>query len=207
MKKPMLDVRWLANVERSQLDRVLLEYELISRSFVPWLLHVMANAKDEAVRQLVMPNLLEENGEFGKNNSHHALYLKMLDSLGLKYGTFRHANFTIDAEEAFRTIFRGEDTYRSLCVLGPAIEAISSDFLGPMYDRVKQYYGDAPRHMIYFPLHLCEMEDEHAKCIEQALSILEAKNPRLAKNRSKFVKEGIKIFQEFWNNMRIEVKG
>lgn len=197
----ILDVNWLKTVEKEKLNRVLLEYELISRNFVPWLLHVMANAEDERVRQLLLPNLNEECGEYKKNNSHHTLYLKLIKSFGLKPQEFNHDELTVKTEKAFKNIFRGSDTYRSLCIIGPAIEAISSDFLYPIYEGVKKHYGDST-HMIYFTLHLSEMEDEHAGFIEEAIRLMEEKNPKLKSKRMKYVHEGICIFETFWNGLK-----
>jgi pyrroloquinoline quinone (PQQ) biosynthesis protein C len=197
----VLDVSWLKSLDKGGLDRVLLEYELISRNFVPWLLFVMANAEDERVRNLLLPNLNEECGEPRKNNSHHALYLRMIKSFGLQPEDHSHAPSTVRAEKSFRDIFRGGDTYRSLCVIGPAMEAISSDFLTPMYEGVKKHHGES-KHLIYFTLHLSEMEDEHAGSIERAISLMEEKCPGLKGKKSEHTQEGITIFEAFWGDLK-----
>lgn len=195
-----LDVKWLTKAKKETLIKVLLEYDLIQKRFVPWLCHIMANTEHERVRQLLLPNLNEECGDFRKKNSHHDLYLKMLEYNKISVTNHKFSKLTIETDKKYTQLFSSKNTYRSLCAIGPGIEAISSDFLFPMYIAVKNIYGDS-KHMIYFTLHLSEMEDEHANCIENAMRIMENENPKLLLKKEAYINEGIEIFRNFWDNL------
>ena len=195
-----LNVEWLMGDSKETLVGALLEYDLIQRNFVPWLCQIMANAKNERVRQLLLPNLIEECGSFRRKNSHHDLYLKMLECNNISVTNHKFSSLAIETEKRYTKLFSSKNTYRSLCAVGPGIEAISSDFLYPMYQGVLKHFGDS-RHLIYFTLHLSEMEDEHANCIEAAMGIMEKENPGLLKKREIYINEGIEIFRNFWDNL------
>lgn len=195
-----LDVKWLNNVQKETLIKVLLEYNLIQKNFVPWLCHIMANTENERIRQLLLPNLIEECGDFRKKNSHNDLYLRMLKFNNINVANHKYSKLTIETEKKYTKLFSSKNTYRSLCAIGPGIEAVSSDFILPMYIAVKNIFGES-KHMIYFTLHLSEMEDEHADCIEDAMRIMEKDNPKLLDKREAYIKEGIEVFRNFWDNL------
>jgi len=195
-----IDAKWLMECDKELIAAALMEYELIQRKFVPWICQIMANAENEKVRQLLLPNLIEESGSFGRQNSHHDLYLKMLERNKINVQNHTFDQLTLNTEKNFTKIFKSNNTYRSLCVVGPGIEAISADFLYPMYQGVLRNFGNS-RSLIYFTLHLSEMEDNHANCIEKAMKIMENENPKLLKKKDKYINEGIEIFKVFWVNL------
>lgn len=202
--KKKLDLSWLGELDKKDLTNVLLEYDLIQKSFVPWLCLTMANARNERVGQLLLPNLMEECGDYRKQNSHHDLYLKMLGSNNIDISCHAYSKLTLDTAREYTELFSSDNTYRSLCVIGPGIEAVSSDFLTPLYLAVRKLFGDS-RHLIYFTIHLSEMEDEHVNCIEQAIELVESDSPEMRLYRAKYEQEGIALMQRFWDGLREQI--
>lgn len=200
-----IDARWLMEANKQTLVGTLSEYDLIQRSFVPWLCHIMANTENERVRLLVLPNLIEECGNFRRKHSHQYLYRRMLKSNGISVANHKFSKLTIETGKRYTKLFSSKNTYRSLCAVGPGIEAISSDFLYPMYQGVLKHFGDAG-HLIYFTLHLSEIENDHASSIEDAMRILEDENPKLLKKKEKYINEGVEIFKNFWDNLPKPIK-
>ena len=165
----IIDAEWLLNINKENLTSLLLEFRYYFKRFSPSLALIIGNAEDEYVRQLIMPNLIEECGELNGSDSH----LRQLDNLLISCGIVHYENHkpmdsTYINEKWFFELYKGSNTYSSLCALGPATEAISGNFLFIMKEAVLKTFNDLSPNVTYFDSHLSEMEDLHVENIMKA---------------------------------------
>jgi len=193
-------LNWLTKLNSEELKLVLLEYRYLVHRFTPWLGLLVAKSKSEKVRQLLLPNLIEESGNIKGELSHLSILDNLLKSCQIQDpSVYKATNKTILTEKWFYSLFNSGNTYKGLCVIGPATEAISHQFLLPLYEAVKANcpYAD----MTYFDIHLSEIEDEHAKQIEFAIQEMQATKKSIIKKRNRYIIEGIEKHSSFWNNL------
>lgn len=199
-----LQLNWLTKLSSNELKITLLEYRYLVHRFTPWLGLLIAKSKNEKVRQLLLPNLIEESGSIEGELSHLSILDNLLKSCHIQDpSVYQATKETILTETWFYSLFNSGNTYKGLCVIGPATEAISHQFLLPMYEAVKANWPYAD--MTYFDIHLSEIEDEHAKQIESAIQEMEVASKSIIKTRNRYVMEGIEKHSSFWNNLQSAV--
>jgi pyrroloquinoline quinone (PQQ) biosynthesis protein C len=166
----------------------------------------MARTNNQRIRQLLLTNLYEECG-LKEEDSHVSLLEKTIKSVGIKTipETYTPFIFTRQLEEWFYNTYDSYDTYKSLCVLGPATEAISAQFLLPFKNAVLKVFNERDVSVEYFEIHLSETEAKHADNCEEALSLLEKEDKSLCLLRDQYTNEGIEIHNKFWKYLKINV--
>lgn len=203
-----VDTSWLADLAPECMGTVMLEYRFLVRRFPQWLLLTAGRCEDEYVRQLLLPNIVEECGLVGEVPSHLELLDRCCYSLGLSGPSFYRPSIeTRDLEAWFYEIFLRRDVYRCLCVLGPGTEAISEYFLLPLERGIKRLYPEESIDLRYFAAHKAEVEGEHAEDIERALAYLEGKASQnelasLGRIRERWARAGLMAHSRFWANVK-----
>ena len=195
-----LNLNWLENISIEKNQFILNEYRYLVHRFTQWMGLTISKTQNETVRQLILPNFVEESGTIEGTKSH----LKMLDNLFLSTGIKDYLNYkptkkTKKIEESFYNTFDSNNTYKSLCVLGPSTEALSEQFLIPLMSVTLKHFPNADRE--YFEIHLSELEDEHAISIDKAIADMELKDNSLQKNKSEFIEFGFDLHKQFWTNL------
>lgn len=198
--KSELNLNWLKSISVEHNQLILKEYRYLVHRFTLWMGLTISKTENEVVRQLILPNFVEESGSINGAKSH----LKMLDDLIHSVGIEKPVEYTPSAEtkrieQTFYSIYDEGDTYKSLCVLGPSTEAISHQFLQPLSDITLKNFPKADT--AYFDTHLSEVEDEHAIAIEKAISIMEEQDLSLILNKGNFINLGFNLHREFWKNI------
>lgn len=201
--KRKLEVGWLSELDSFAFQKVLCEYRYLVHRFTPWLGLIISKTDEERVRQLLLPNFVEESGSIGGTISH----LKMLDNFLLSCGIqrpdeYRALQSTIETEQWFYNLFDSGNTYASLCAIGPSTEEISGQFLQPMLEATKIIFGESKVDFTYFDAHLSEMEVEHVRCIQEAIDFMEGKNPLLKNDSEKWINESIRRHSFFWDSLK-----
>lgn len=199
-------LEWLMGLNKAQMQRVLLEYRFYVRRFVPWVALIMARTSSLKIRQLLITNLYEECGLYVED-SHVSLLDKTIKSVGIEISPEFHKPylFTQDLEEWFYDTYNNYNTYKSLCVLGPATEAISAQFLLPFKNAILHVFNDRNICIEYFDIHLSEVEANHAINCEEALSLMENEDKSLRLLREQFTLEGIEAHNKFWAYLKLNV--
>jgi pyrroloquinoline quinone (PQQ) biosynthesis protein C len=202
------NLEWLSNLDEVQMHRLLLEYRFLVRRFVSWVALIIARTDNNKIRQLLIKNILEECGE-NEENSHIFLLDKTILSTGYKLDPRLHIPYltTKEIEHFFYSTFNSKDVYKSLCVLGPATEAISSEFLSPFKKALITVFNEQKIETKYFDLHLSEIEKEHAASCEKALQIMELEDRNLFLKKHDYVESGIKQHQLFWEQLKLNLNG
>lgn len=202
MKIAKIEVDWLANLNKDELKMVLLEYRYLVHRFTPWIGLLISKTNIDKVRQLLMPNFVEESGCSRESNVPHLTLLdNLLKSVGIEYPeNYTPTENTFKTEKWFYNLFDSGNTYKGLCVIGPATEAISHQFLMPLKDGICTNFATAD--MTYFDVHLSELEDEHAKSIDDAIDYFETLDKSAITFKTEFIQEGIKTHSKFWKSIK-----
>ena len=205
----VIDADWVSELSAAAIRQVLLEYRFLVHRFPQWLLLVAGRCEDERVRQLLIPNIVEECGEIAGALSHLSLLDLCLSSLGVKnHYDYSVSDETRNIEGWFYRVFLTETVYRSLCVLGPGTEAISEEFLWPLERAVRRNFDGVD--LRYFDAHRPAVEGDHAEAIEAALLYYEEKATSeeihsLSCTREEWTRKGQGAHAYFWEALKDRV--
>lgn len=195
-----INLSWIENISLEENRLVLQEYRYLVHRFVQWMGLTISKSDNETVRQLLLPNFVEECGIIGKSKSHLKLLDELLESIDItSISSYIPSTMTVQIENAFYNTYDEGNTYKSLCVLGPATEAISSHFLLPLKEITLKNFPDAETE--YFDIHLSEEEDKHAIDINTAISVMESIDVHFKHKKSEYVHFGISLHKSFWEHM------
>lgn len=207
MSAVMIDVSWLRGCSGQSIPSILQEYRYFVHRFPQWLALTIGRATQERVRQLLLPNLVEECGSFDGAPSHLALLDRTLASCDIRdVEAYVPTKETRASEAWFYRACSEERAYASLCVLGPGTEAISHSFLDPLEDCVRHAYAGRDLDLEYFAVHKTEVEAKHAEQIEEAIQVLEAEADSETKaamkaERARWSQAGIDAHAKFWSDL------
>lgn len=199
---------WLIDSNGQALSRVLVEYRYFVHRFTQWFAMVIGRAEDQHVRQLLLPNLVDELGGPDKAPSHLDLLDRCLSSCGIRQRDVnRLLPSTREAEAWFYEVCSNRNTHTSLCVLGPGTESISQSFLAPLEKAIKRVFSEKHLDLVYFDVHRPEVESAHADSIDKAIRIVESNAPpqkrkSLAAQRARWTAAAVRHHAQFWNSMR-----
>lgn len=202
-----VDAAWLSGTHRAELAVVMLNYRYFVHRFPQWLALVIGNSLDERVRQLLIPNLIEEAGTYRDVPSHLSLLNSLMVSCGWDATSLTPIPATVECEQWFFNTMRESSTECALAALGPGTEDISQDFLQPLETAIRTHYGDSADYA-YFDAHRPEVEGLHGDDIRNALALIEED----VKDKALFHKEvsastiaAINKHQAFWDGLRRSV--
>jgi pyrroloquinoline quinone (PQQ) biosynthesis protein C len=199
----MITVNWIEN--KDQIERILYEYKILVKRFPQWFALLIGRIDNQKIRQLLLPNLVDEAGKYQKESSHQDYLNSLMKSLGLENEEFKISNETLKIEHWFFNLFYSGDLYKCLCVLGPATESVSFQFLNPLEEAIKANYPGKNIDYTYFEVHRPDIEIKHAKDLALAMEIYEKihfGNFSFKELREKNIQEGLIQHQKFWDNLR-----
>lgn len=214
MTKPgsaVIDASWIQEAPQTAVAHALLEYRYFVHRFTQWLALAIGHAEDQRIRQLVLPNLIDEQGGMDNRPSHLDLLDRCLDSCGVKRRlNHRPLASTVRAEAWFFGVCSGVDTHAALCVLGPGTESISQTFLGPLETAIRRAWPEKPIDITYFDVHRPEIEAAHANGLLDAIKLVESGAPdniarKLITTRAEWTDAAIRQHASFWNGLRRQV--
>ena len=203
-----ITAHWVNSCSRQSLEVVLAEYRYLVRRFPQWLSLTIGRCEDEKVRQLLVPNLVEECGVWNDRASHLSLLDQCLRTCGVPVAsTYAPLKSTQEAERWFFDVFSNEPTYVQLCVLGPGTEAVSQCFLKPLEQGLRNGFPESTVDFSYFEAHKTEMEEIHVRNIEEAITHIEQLDHRAQPTRrdtmkAKWIALGIHAHQTFWDGLK-----
>jgi len=197
---------FLNSIESKSINSILCEYYNLVKRFPQWFALTIALTEDEIIRKLLLPNLVEETGDLDKNPSHLQFLKNLLNSCEIDYNHYSPSEKTREIESWFYTLFASDDTYKKLCVLGPATERFSQSFLDPLEEAVRDNFKSKNVDYTYFDEHRPEVEVHHADDLDKAIkhfedSYLSIPQSEINILREKYVSEGIAKHSEFWENL------
>ncbi|HEX6372500.1 MAG TPA: iron-containing redox enzyme family protein [Longimicrobium sp.] len=199
-----IDAEWLSGLEEWELGAVVLNYRYFVHRFPQWLALTIGNSSDERVRQLLLPNLVEEAGTFQGAPSHLNLLDALIVSCGCELDEFTPLDSTIQSEQWFYDVTHDGITEYALAALGPGTEDVSQDFLVPFETAIRSIYGIRADYR-YFDAHRPSVEEHHGNDIRLALSLLEgsSNDPANFTNRVRTAaSNAIHTHQTFWDGLR-----
>jgi len=200
-----MDTKWLNRVPDVVLRDVLVEYRYLVRRFPQWIALTIGRSEDNEIRQLLMPNLVEECGSQNRP-SHLEMLDRCLTSCGIVLDRQREPFKTTKAIEAwFYSIFATESTLASLCVLGPGTEAISQEFLIPLETGLRNAFRTVDVDFSYFEAHRTTLEEQHAKNIQAAMTRLENLENQSAAERDTWIRAAIDAHADFWTFLKVQL--
>lgn len=202
--KNELQLEWLLFVSKEQNKFILKEYRYLVHRFAMWMGLTISKTENEIVRQLILPNFVEESGTIEGVKSHLKMFDDLLESVGINVlENYTPSKMTKEVENNFFTIFDNFNTYKALCVLGPSTEAISHQFLIPLQEITLKNFPNADKE--YLDIHLSEVEKEHAIAIEKAIENMEQTEKNLSKNKQEYIDIGFNLHKTFWDNLKVEI--
>ena len=168
----LLDSMRRKTIEPVEMKHFLMEYHWYVSRFPNWLALILANTDNENVMRCLLPNLVDEVTDGHEKVSHKELLARLLRAIGVDDSTtagFQPCDATKQANAFFSTLFSEPNTLKSLFAIGPATEAISHCFLGPMECSVRHCFDLSDQALTYFRAHDPEAEEEHKNDIYSAI--------------------------------------
>ncbi len=208
----VIDVEWLRDIPRRAVETVLLEYRYLVHRFPQWLALVIGRSEHERIWQWLLPNLVEECGSLDGEPSHLALLDRTMASFGVAgVEQYHPTDETRAAENWFYDVFAEQNTYESLCVLGPGTEAISQTFLQPLEECLRRKLGGDNLDLAYFAAHRTEVEAQHAEHIDAAIQYLEEQaetkdREKMHAARATWTQAGIDAHAKFWADLHAQLR-
>lgn len=210
MTEPKIEASWVAGLSEDGLRFVLPEYRYLVHRFPQWIALTVGRCDIERVRQLLLPNLLDETGTIDGAPSHLSLLDRLIRSCGLgDPGSHLPTQATQDTEDWFFSAFSERGTYECLCVLGPATESISDQFLNPLERAIRRVFTDRELDLTYFDEHRPEVEAEHAEQLNEAIRYYENQADDaecLGARQDEWVSAGVSAHSRFWDSLRAELQ-
>ena len=199
---------WLKELNKEEIIRVLVEYQYLVRRFNHWFVLTIGKADNQKIRELLIPNLLDEVGDSHIKTPHTRLLENVIIGIAGKYFKIPVSKDTKQIEQKFYNLFDNGSLYQCLCALGPATECISYQFLEPMESSIKKNFGDSVDYA-YFDEHRPEKEAQHSMDLLDAIKVYEAENPKSPelKDKDSLILQGVELHNEFWMNLKNELIG
>ena len=200
---------WVINCEKRQIVITLFEYAYLIKRFPQWFALLIGRIENQDIRQLLLPNLVDESGSFKGDPSHKDYVNSLIKSINYDITEYTTSIKTIELEDWFFNLFYKGDLYKCLCVLGPATESVSYQFLNPLEEAIKKCFSDKNVDYTYFEVHRPEIEIKHAKDLNAAIKIYEnlCFDSDINGIKSGYIEEGISKHQEFWDNLKKSFEG
>jgi len=194
---------WILNCGSNDIDVVLSEYRFFIKRFPQWFSLLIGRIENQEIRQLLLPNLIDESGSIEGEPSHQDHLNSLIKSIGIDISRNKISEKTKEIEHWFYNLFYEGDLYKCLCVLGPATESVSFQFLNPLEEAIRRNYSVKRIDYTYFEVHRPEVEVKHADDLASAIEIYEHKYlPKNIKSiKRRYVAEGLSKHQEFWDNL------
>lgn len=195
-------VDWLTKLSGDGLQMTLQEYRYFVHRFPLWLGLAAIRAPEHRVRELLLPNLLEEAGHRGPGE-HLLLLDRCLASCGIQPNPL-HAPLpsTSTAEAWFFGLCASGDVYGALCALGPGTESVSSQFLVPLEQAIRSVFRGRTIDYTYFDTHREEVEGGHARDLLDAIRLLEGSSGR---SGERWVGAAVENHRLFWDGVKLAV--
>jgi pyrroloquinoline quinone (PQQ) biosynthesis protein C len=201
-----IDAEWLSSASEDILALALRNYRRLVHRFPQWLALTIGRSADVRVRDLLMPNLVEECGGAEPWVSHLDLLDSCLQSCGIA-GDQDILPSTCEIERWFVDVLRKEDTTRALAVLGPGTEAVAEQFLGPLERGVRGTFLALSPDLRYFDVHRPERERAHIASIDEAIRYLIDTSSAIARAEqhedvNTWAKRTVDMHSRFWASLK-----
>jgi FPC/CPF motif-containing protein YcgG/pyrroloquinoline quinone (PQQ) biosynthesis protein C len=183
------------DVSQADAERFLLAFDHLVASFPP-LIAIGVSRMSEAGRVALATNLYQECGEGDVKRTHHAIYRKFLDSIGLDWRSTTATTFTEQwRRELWNHTFRSEPGASVGAIA--AGEFLAQPALSRIYDVLKPMFPHAD--VEYFTSHL-ELETEHVNEIAELIAT-ECEGPESHRHMMEGFEHGLACWHNWFVSM------